>query len=88
MSKIGKDVLKHKGHTTKRGLRQDQQQVSKEHWEKYYQKQTKSSINQAKKKLDDLISEIEDEGSSLSEHGCWMVLEDLKEIRKLLKEER
>ena len=39
--KVGKDVIKkkHKGHTTKRGLRQDQLRVSKELWEKYYQKQ-------------------------------------------------
>jgi len=47
--------------------------------------QPKTDIEKAKELLDGLISEIEQEGSFLNEHGCEFVLPDLKQIRKLLK---
>jgi hypothetical protein len=44
------------------------------------------NIEKARKKLEDLIKEIESEGT-LYEHGCWIILDDLREIRKLLEED-
>lgn len=42
------------------------------------------NIKEAKKQLDALIVEIEDEASFLNEHSCTFAVEDLKRIRKLL----
>jgi hypothetical protein len=42
------------------------------------------NVAEARRKLDELIKEIE-KGGTLEEHGCWIILDDLKEIRKLLE---
>jgi hypothetical protein len=39
----------------------------------------------ALQKLDKLISEIENEDSSDSVRACWVIIEDLKNIRRLLR---